>query len=104
LIVFFENAEKRLFDAEVSNINISKIKREWNQSYLGSFVAYDEGITSNDQILAGALLRNFFTFNAKATQLATMVQYIRREMSAINETNEGALKLGFIKFGNPIKK
>jgi len=101
---FFENAEQRLFDAEVSLMAISKTKREWNQNYLGSIIAYDEGITSNDQILAAALLRNFFIFNTKATHLATMVQYVRKEVSTINETNEEALKLGFIKFGNPIKK
>jgi len=100
---FFLDIEQKLTETSASTILISKTKKEWYQNYLGSLVAYDEGLVTNDQILASALFRNLFVFNAKASHLAAMVQYVRREMYTIFETNEETLKLGF-KFGNPIIK
>lgn len=59
--------------------------QEVAQQFKSSLFAYDEGILSDDRVLAGALWRNFFEMNCDDPKaLETMVQYVRKQMAYID--------------------
>lgn len=50
--------------------------------FQAALVAYDEGLLSNDKVLASALWRRFFDRSCdKPERLETMVKYIRQQVS-----------------------
>lgn len=52
-----------------------------SEGFQAALVNYDEGILSDDKVLAGALWRRFFDRNCTARQLEVMVKYVRQSVS-----------------------
>ncbi|XP_022088944.1 ubiquinol-cytochrome-c reductase complex assembly factor 1-like isoform X2 [Acanthaster planci] len=76
--------------------SLSKMVEQFNAALFG----YDEGLLSNDSVLAGALWRNLFVRrDIEPEQLADMVEYIRQQVQYL-ETLDSAqlLQVGRIKW------
>lgn len=67
--------------------NTSKAKsqiRELGDQFHAALLAYDEGLLTNDKVLASALWRRFFEMNCRNPKdLETMVKYVRRQVSVV---------------------
>lgn len=65
--------------------NISAAKEQvmvLGDQFQAALVAYDEGLLSNDKVLASALWRRFFNRSCdKPERLETMVKYIRQQVT-----------------------
>ncbi|CAO3673792.1 unnamed protein product [Rhizopus stolonifer] len=84
---FFEDAEDRIRA----------------HGFHGGVVAYDEGMCKDDPVLAAALWRNLFAISSNnATDLALVVQYIRRELQALEKYGGDKLNAGIVQFDKPV--
>jgi cytochrome b pre-mRNA-processing protein 3 len=68
-------------------LNISKIVKDLVSGYQGQILAYDEGLFYGDAILAAAIWRNLYHANntVKASELAIVVDYVRRNLKAVQD-------------------
>ena len=60
-----------------------------NEDFQAALLIYDEGILGNDQDLANAVWRRFFvkTPDPDYEKIETLVRYIRRTMSVLDNTD-----------------
>lgn len=83
---FWEDVENRMRLMKVDDRNIqAETSRELLSMFYGLVFAYDEGLKNGDDVLAAAVWRNLFhASKAQATtqDLAVMVEYIRKEVQA----------------------
>uniref|UniRef100_A0A0A9Z740 Ubiquinol-cytochrome c reductase complex chaperone CBP3 n=1 Tax=Lygus hesperus TaxID=30085 RepID=A0A0A9Z740_LYGHE len=60
---------------------------ELNEGFQAALVLYDEGLLSNDKILASALWRRFYNQDCKsAHHLEAMIHYVRHSMQMLDST------------------
>ncbi|KAI9243940.1 ubiquinol-cytochrome C chaperone-domain-containing protein [Sporodiniella umbellata] len=100
---FFEDAEDRI---RAHGITQQKVINSYIKDLLAQFhggvVAYDEGMCKDDPVLAAALWRNLFAISSNnATDLALVVQYIRRELQALEKFGGEKLNAGIVQFDKP---
>lgn len=100
---FFEDAEARIRDHGISQQKvINSYIKDLLAQFHGGVVAYDEGMCKDDPVLAAALWRNLFAISSNnATDLALVVQYIRRELQALEKYGGENLNAGIVKFDKP---
>lgn len=92
----------RLMKVDDRNIQ-SETTRELLHMFYGLVFAYDEGLSQGDDVLAAAVWRNLFHASrstATAQDLALMVEYIRREVKALDAVDsEHLINRGGVSFG-----
>lgn len=68
--------------------------------FKATLFAYDEGLLSDDTVLAGALWRNFFEMDCKdVTHLENLVHYVRKQLQYLElQDSSSVIKDGLIKF------
>ncbi|XP_063958247.1 ubiquinol-cytochrome-c reductase complex assembly factor 1-like [Lytechinus pictus] len=76
--------------------SLSKMVEQFN----GALFAYDEGLLSNDKVLAAALWRNLFLRNCDDPErLANMVEYVRQQVQYLDSLDSSKLlQVGRIKW------
>ncbi|EFA75397.1 hypothetical protein PPL_11476 [Heterostelium album PN500] len=88
---FWEDLEKRIVRGGIQHKFAAKYLKEFYTNYLGSVVAYDEGLF-DDVIMADALWRNLLAMSedASMSQIDFMVKYIRVQLNKLdNSPNVG---------------
>ncbi|XP_055916687.1 ubiquinol-cytochrome-c reductase complex assembly factor 1 [Eupeodes corollae] len=56
-----------------------------SEQFQAALIGYDEGITSDDRVLAGAIWRRFFEMKCDDfTKLATLVRYVRQQIHMLD--------------------
>ena len=83
--MFFQSQEMA---TSVRNKNIQALVDEFQ----ASLFSYDEGISSEDVVLAGALWRNFFLqrdFDPRHLEL--VVEYVRHNLTRLDKTSSSDL-------------
>lgn len=91
---FWYDVEHRMRAMEVYNsMAASRDFRELVQQFYGLTLAYEEGLLSSDKLLAAAIWRNmlFDRTSADPTQLAKMVEYVRRQVQHMDRQDSKAL-------------
>ncbi|KAI9311741.1 ubiquinol-cytochrome C chaperone-domain-containing protein [Dichotomocladium elegans] len=99
----FEDAEDRIRKHDITQQKVIKSYiKDLLAQFHGGVVAYDEGMCKDDPVLAAALWRNLFAPSSNnAVNLALVVQYIRRELKALDELDGEKLNAGIVQFGKP---
>ncbi|KAF6212736.1 hypothetical protein GE061_010444, partial [Apolygus lucorum] len=60
---------------------------ELNEGFQAALVLYDEGLLSNDKVLASTLWRRFYNQDCKsAHQLEALIHYVRQSMHMLDST------------------
>lgn len=71
--------------------NPSEMRRQiqiLSQQFQAALITYDEGILSDDKILAGALWRRFFAKNCESYEhLEKLVEYVRIQVNMLDKTD-----------------
>ncbi|KAG0736343.1 hypothetical protein G6F57_007556 [Rhizopus arrhizus] len=100
---FFEDAEDRIRSHGITQQKvINSYIKDLLAQFHGGVVAYDEGMCKDDPVLAAALWRNLFAISSNnATDLALVVQYIRRELQALEKYGGDKLNAGIVQFDKP---
>ncbi|XP_063815642.1 ubiquinol-cytochrome-c reductase complex assembly factor 1 isoform X1 [Pseudophryne corroboree] len=84
----WEDAEQR---GKVMGIDSGAMKttmRALTEIFYASIFGYDEGITSDDRVLAAALWRNIFNMHCDdPRQLELIVEYVRKQMQYLDSLN-----------------
>ncbi|EDQ89140.1 uncharacterized protein MONBRDRAFT_32573 [Monosiga brevicollis MX1] len=93
--LFWEDVDHRMRIMGVDDRTIQQESlRELFSMFYGLIFAYDEGVAGDDMTLAAALWRNMF-HDARADvdgqKLAVMVEYVRREMLRLDQTDVAKL-------------
>lgn len=99
------------FDAEEKMVTLHNMTaRSMRQAYLkdmfvqyrGVVAAYDEGIAKGDAVLATAVWRNLYGAKpeANAEHLATIVSYMRHQLSILEQMSDEQVTSGDIRFGS----
>ncbi|EDV22409.1 Ubiquinol-cytochrome-c reductase complex assembly factor 1 [Trichoplax sp. H2] len=101
LVTFFwEDVESRIYSIGVSSTSAQT--SELLKEFYGMTFAYDEGIMSNDRILAAALWRNLFSHTSArhdVISLVKLVEYVRMQVKYLDEIkSEHLLKNGKIEW------
>ncbi|KAI8888087.1 hypothetical protein K501DRAFT_291861 [Backusella circina FSU 941] len=99
----FEDAESRIREHGITQQKvITSYVKDLLAQFHGGVVAYDEGMCKDDPVLAAALWRNLFAPSSNnATDLALVVQYIRRELQALEKYSGEQLNSGSVRFEKP---
>ncbi|CDS03299.1 hypothetical protein LRAMOSA00701 [Lichtheimia ramosa] len=99
----FEDAEARIREHDITQQRmINNYIQDFLAQFHGGVVSYDEGMCKDDPVLAAALWRNLFAPTSNdAVNLALVVQYIRRELKALDELDGEKLNAGIVQFGKP---
>ncbi|KAG0169740.1 Protein cbp3, mitochondrial [Apophysomyces sp. BC1034] len=100
---FFEDAEARIRGHGITQQKvINSYIKDLLAQFHGGVVSYDEGMCKDDPVLAAALWRNLFAPTTNdATDLAYAVQYIRRELQALEQFGGEKFNAGIVEFGRP---
>ncbi|KAF7731811.1 Protein cbp3, mitochondrial [Apophysomyces ossiformis] len=100
---FFEDAEAKIREHGITQQKvINSYIKDLLAQFHGGVVAYDEGMCKDDPVLAAALWRNLFAPTTNdATDLAYVVQYIRRELQALEQFGGEKFNAGIVEFGKP---
>jgi len=72
--------------------------------YYGFVVGLDEGLVEGDAVLADALWRNVWHMEENCTpqRLHSLVQYVKREMSNLDQTEGRLIFGGIVRWGEPV--
>ncbi|KAF9429669.1 Protein cbp3, mitochondrial [Entomortierella beljakovae] len=86
---FFHDIEDRMrYNHKISSGRIIKTyMHDFLAQFHGSVLAYDEGMCKDDPIMAAALWRNLFTSTGTPEQIATLVNYVRRELQVLDNVS-----------------
>lgn len=73
---------KMLFRLQANNPSRTRQQiEELSEQFQAALIAYDEGIMSEDRILAAALWRRFFEMNCNEYErIERLVKYVRRQV------------------------
>eukprot|EP01132_Coremiostelium_polycephalum_P007893 gene7893-9712_t len=98
---FWDDLEKRIILGGIKPRHASKYLKLFYTNYLGSVVSYDEGLF-DDTIMANAIWRNLYGMNenVSATELLSIVKYIRFELNHLDQLPDVTSK-GEISFHDP---
>lgn len=72
---------------------------ELSNQFYGAVLAYDEGLLSTDEVLAGALWRNIWDMKyVDPTLLTLAVEYVRKQVVHLDTQDLNDICLGFVSF------
>jgi cytochrome b pre-mRNA-processing protein 3 len=98
--VMFADMDQSLRELGVGDLGVGRRVKAMAQALYGRIAAYEEGLGSNDQVLAAALQRNLFgTVTPRPPELAALCAYLRREAAALTRQPLADLSLGRVAFG-----
>ncbi|XP_026540973.1 ubiquinol-cytochrome-c reductase complex assembly factor 1 isoform X3 [Notechis scutatus] len=81
----WEDAEQRGKVMGVNSLILRRSLRTLTEVFYASIFGYDEGILSDDHVLAAAIWRNLFETHCKdPRQLAMMVEYVRKQVQHLD--------------------
>ncbi|KAK1796321.1 hypothetical protein P4O66_009387 [Electrophorus voltai] len=84
----WEDVEQRSKIMGVDAINRKESMRAMTEMFYAALFGYDEGILSDDRVLAAALWRNLFNRQCEdPRQLELVVEYVRKQMQFIDSLN-----------------
>ncbi|KAM5135666.1 ubiquinol-cytochrome c reductase complex assembly factor 1 [Mantella aurantiaca] len=84
----WEDAEQRGKVMGIDSVTMKKTMRALTEIFYASIFGYDEGIISDDRVLASALWRNLFHMRCDdPRQLELMVEYVRKQMQYLDSLN-----------------
>eukprot|EP01135_Chromosphaera_perkinsii_P006647 Nk52_evm49s554 gene=Nk52_evmTU49s554 len=87
-VVFWEDCEQRMRLAGVkNNLTVSSSLKELWDMFNGAVVAYDEGLLTEDWVLASALWRNITFLRGKPHEVAALTEYVRREIQSLDDVS-----------------
>eukprot|EP00040_Diaphanoeca_grandis_P044738 m.13412 g.13412 ORF g.13412 m.13412 type:complete len:297 (-) comp9719_c0_seq1:315-1205(-) len=103
---FWQDVDHRFMLMNVQDITIkTESKRELSSMFYGLLFAYDEGLATDDQVLAAAVWRNLFhscKAQAKAEDIALVVEYIRKQVYKLDQSEASTLlETGSFTFDGP---
>ncbi|XP_018424153.1 PREDICTED: ubiquinol-cytochrome-c reductase complex assembly factor 1-like [Nanorana parkeri] len=77
-----------LVDLGIDSVTMKKTMNAFTEIFYASIFGYDEGIISDDRVLAAALWRNLFNIRCDdPRQLELMVEYVRKQMQYLDSQN-----------------
>nr|DBA22409.1 TPA: hypothetical protein GDO54_013438 [Pyxicephalus adspersus] len=84
----WEDAEQRGKVMGIDSVAMKKTMKSLTEIFYASIFGYDEGIISDDRILAAALWRNLFNMGCDdPCQLSLIVEYVRKQMQYLDSLN-----------------
>jgi hypothetical protein len=103
---FFEDIEMRIYyEYNIkSQRYIQNQMKEFYENYRGLTIAYDEGITKDDAVLAAAFWRNLFQNTLTSVdfeKLAKVVNYFWKNMKLLDMSGQEAFQKGEFGFLSP---
>ena len=103
---FFEDIEMRIYyEFNIkSQRYIQNQMKEFNENFRGLTIAYDEGITKSDSVLAAAFWRNLFQNTPNSVdfeKLAKVVNYFWKNMKLLDMSGQEAFQKGEFGFLSP---
>jgi len=103
---FFEDIEMRIYyEYNIKSQRfIQKQMREFYENFRGLTIAYDEGITKNDAVLAAAFWRNLYQSSPTSVdfeKLAKIVNYFWKNMKFLDMSGQNAFQTGEFGFLSP---
>lgn len=98
----FVDFDRALREIGVGDLSVGRQIKRMAQAFYGRVWAYQEGIASEDRVLAAALARNLFgTATADAPPLAAMTAYVRGAAAALRAQPTAELLAGRVRFEPP---
>lgn len=96
----WEDVEQRSKIMGIDAVQRKEAMRAMTENFYAAIFGYDEGILSDDSVLAAALWRNFFARQCEdPQQLELMVEYVRKQMQFIDALDgEDLLLTGEVKW------
>ncbi|XP_049590313.1 ubiquinol-cytochrome c reductase complex assembly factor 1 isoform X1 [Syngnathus scovelli] len=96
----WEDVEQRSKIMGIDAIHRKEALKAMTETFYAALFGYDEGILSDDSILAAALWRNLFNCQCEdSAQLELMVEYVRKQMQFIDSLDgEDLLLTGEVKW------
>ncbi|MBN3292420.1 UQCC1 factor, partial [Polypterus senegalus] len=84
----------------IDSVSLKESIRVMTENFYAAIFGYDEGILSNDSVLAAALWRNLFNKECEDPhQLELMVEYVRKQMQYLDSLDgEDLLLTGEVKW------
>jgi len=103
---FFEDIEMRIYyEYKIKSQRfIQKQMKEFYENFRGLTIAYDEGITKSDAVLAAAFWRNLYQSSPSAVdfeKLAKIVNYFWKNMKLLDMSGQTAFQTGEFGFLSP---
>ncbi|XP_006639828.2 ubiquinol-cytochrome c reductase complex assembly factor 1 [Lepisosteus oculatus] len=96
----WEDVEQRGKIMGIDSVALKASMRAMTQNFYAAIFGYDEGVLSDDRVLAAALWRNLFNRQCEdPRQLELMVEYVRKQMQYIDSLDgEDLLLTGEVKW------
>ncbi|NP_001279134.1 ubiquinol-cytochrome-c reductase complex assembly factor 1 [Callorhinchus milii] len=96
----WEDLEQRGKVMGIDSIPLKDSMRIMTENFYAAIFGYDEGILSDDRVLAAALWRNLFNRQCEAPrELELMVEYVRKQIQYLDSLNgEDLLLTGEVKW------
>ena len=103
---FFEDIEMRIYyEYNIkSQRYIQKQMKEFFENFRGLTIAYDEGVTKSDAVLAAAFWRNLYQTSPNSVdfeKIAKIVNYFWKNMKLLDMTGQQAFTTGEFGFLSP---
>ncbi|CAM4549468.1 ubiquinol-cytochrome c reductase complex assembly factor 1 isoform X1 [Lepidochelys kempii] len=84
----WEDVEQRGKVMGIDSVTLKESMRSMTENFYAAIFGYDEGILSDDHVLAAALWRNFFNKQCEdPKQLELLVEYMRKQMQYLDAIN-----------------
>uniref|UniRef100_A0A1A8FFP1 Ubiquinol-cytochrome c reductase complex chaperone n=1 Tax=Nothobranchius korthausae TaxID=1143690 RepID=A0A1A8FFP1_9TELE len=96
----WEDVDQRIKIMGINAVHRKEAMKAMTETFYGAIFGYDEGILSDDCVLAAALWRNLFCCQCEdPRQLELMVEYVRKQMQFIDTLDgEDLLLTGEVKW------
>ncbi|KXS19898.1 hypothetical protein M427DRAFT_152336 [Gonapodya prolifera JEL478] len=88
--ILWTDCEKRMYEGGVTNFTlINRGLKDLLAAHYGHLLAYDEGLSKGDAILAGALWRNLFSESSDVSilDICTAIKYVRHELVKLDRAS-----------------
>ncbi|OLY85733.1 Ubiquinol-cytochrome-c reductase complex assembly factor 1 [Smittium mucronatum] len=96
---FFKEAEERIRKTGIrSGKIVNDSLKDLTANYFGYIMSFDEGLITNDAVLAGAVWRNILSNCENTETLYLLVLYIRRQLKMLDDLDNNDFILGKFKF------
>ncbi|XP_074867471.1 ubiquinol-cytochrome c reductase complex assembly factor 1 [Carettochelys insculpta] len=84
----WEDVEQRGKVMGIDSVTLKESLRSMTENFYAAIFGYDEGILSDDHVLAAALWRNLFNKHCEdPRQLELLVEYVRKQMQYLDTMN-----------------
>ena len=98
----FLDMDRALRELGAGDLGVGKRVKAMARGFYGRIAAYEDGLSGPETVLTEALRRNLFgTTEPRASQLAALAAYTRREAAGLAEQATGRLLAGEVRFGAP---